>query len=171
MAKNPIEEFIDSLPFFKEFSEAEREKVVQTSGVFEKYKAGKVIIAEGDKTAAVFVILQGTVVIQKQVQVDVTENHIPPQKQVDFTIKELKAGSIFGEISLISQRPRNTSAIASSNQVVVIKITNEIIEKFYLAIQKYFQNQLIQILVEMLDDMKKKLVKLKASTLKNLNDK
>ena len=52
-----------------------------------------------------------------------------------------------------------------------MKITNEIIEKLNLAIQKYFQNQLIQILVEMLDDMKKKLVKLKASTLKNLNDK
>ena len=171
MAKNPIEEFIESLPFFKEFSVAEREKILQTSGVFEKFNAGNVIISEGDKTAAIFVILKGVVLIQKQVNVDVTENHISPQKQVDFTIKELKSGSIFGEISLISQRPRNTSAIASSNQVVVIKITNEIIEKFNLAIQKYFQNQLIQILVEMLDDMKKKLVKLKASTLKNLNDK
>jgi len=52
-----------------------------------------------------------------------------------------------------------------------MKITNEIIEKFNLAIQKYFQNQLIQILVERLDDMNKKLIKLKASTLKNLNNK
>jgi len=93
------------------------------------------------------------------------------QEPRNITLVELKAGSIFGEILLISHLPRNTSAIASSNQVVVIKITNEIIEKFNLAIQKYFQNQLIQILVEMLDDMKKKLVKLKASTLKNLNDK
>jgi CRP-like cAMP-binding protein len=93
------------------------------------------------------------------------------QEPRNITLVELKAGSIFGEILLISHLPRNTSTIASSNQVVVIKITNEIIEKFNLAIQKYFQNQLIQILVEMLDDMKKKLVKLKASTLKNLNDK
>jgi len=93
------------------------------------------------------------------------------QEPRNITLVELKAGSIFGEILLISHLPRNTSAIASSNQVVVIKITNEIIEKFNLAIQKYFQNQLIQILVEMLDDMKKKLVKLKASTLKNLNHK
>jgi len=93
------------------------------------------------------------------------------QEPRNITLVELKAGSIFGEILLISHLPRNTSAIASSNQVVVIKITNEIIEKFNLATQKYFQNQLIQILVEMLDDMKKKLVKLKASTLKNLNDK
>ena len=112
----------------------------------------------------------------KKTKVDVKENHISLQEPGNITIAELKAASIFSEISLISHLPRNTIALASSNriksnQVVVIKITNEIIEKFNLAIQKYFQNQLIQILVEMLDDMKKKLVKLKASTLKNLNDK
>jgi CRP/FNR family transcriptional regulator, cyclic AMP receptor protein len=166
LAKNPIEEFIDSLPFFKEFSAAEREKVVQTSGVFEKYNTGKVIISEGEKTAAVFVILKGTVAIQKQVKVDVTENHISPQKQVNFTIKKLKSGSIFGEISLISQRPRNTSAIASSNQVVVMKITEQLIEKFNFSIQRKIQNQLIHILVERLEDMNEQFIKLKSSKLK-----
>ena len=165
MAKNPVEEILNTLPFFKKFSAAEREKVVQTSGVFEKYNAGNVIISEGEKTAAVFVILKGTVAIQKQVKVDVTENHISPQKQVDFTIKELKSGSIFGEISLISQRPRNTSAIASSNQVVVMKITEKIIEKFNFSIQRKLQNQLIHILVERLEDMNEEFIKLKSSKL------
>ena len=165
MAKNPIEEFINSLPFFNEFSAVEREKVVQTSGIFEKFKAGNVIISEGEKTAAVFVILRGTVVIQKQVKVNVAKNHISPQKQVDFTIKELKAGSIFGEISLISQRPRNTSAIALSNQVVVMKITEKIIEKFNFSIQRKLQNQLIHILVERLEDMNEEFIKLKSSKL------
>ena len=166
MAKNPIEEFIDSLPFFKEFSAAEREKVVQTSGVFEKYNAGKVIISEGEKTAAVFVILKGTVTIQKKVKLDITENNLSPQKHVDLTIKELKSGSIFGEISLISQRPRNTSAIASSNQVVVMKITEKLIEKFNFSIQRKIQNQLIHILVERLEDMNEKFIKLKSNKLK-----
>ena len=166
MAKNPIEEFIDSLPFFKEFSAAEREKVLQTSGVFEKYNAGKVIISEGGKTAAVFVLLKGTVAIQKKIKVDVTGNDISPQKQVDFTIKELKPGTIFGEISLISQRPRNTSAIASSNQVVVMKITEKLIEKFNFSIQRKIQNQLIHILVERLENMNEQFIKLKASSLK-----
>ena len=165
MAKNPIEEFIDNLPFFKEFSDAEREKVVHTSGIFEKYKAGNAIISEGETTAAVFVILKGTVAIQKKVKVDVTENHISPQKQVDFAIKQLNPGSIFGEISLISQRPRNTSAIAASNQVVVMKITEKIIEKFNFSIQRKLQNQLIHILVERLEDMNEEFIKLKASKL------
>ena len=166
MAKNPIEELIERMPFFKEFSAAEREKVVQTSGIFEKFKAGNVIISEGDKTAAIFVILKGVVLIQKQVKVDITENHISPQKKVDFTIKELDPGSIFGEISLISQRPRNTSAIASSNQVVVMKITEKLIEKFNFSIQRKIQNQLIHILVERLEDMNEQFIKLKSSKLK-----
>jgi CRP/FNR family transcriptional regulator, cyclic AMP receptor protein len=166
LAINPIEKFIERLPFFKEFSAAEREKVVQTSGVFEKYKAGKVIISEGSRTPAVFVILTGIVVIQKEIKVDVTENHISPQKQLDLTIKELKAGSIFGEISLISQRPRSTSAVASSNQVVVMKITEKIIEKFNFSIQRKLQNQLIHILVERLEEMNEQYIKLKSSKLK-----
>jgi hypothetical protein len=103
----------------------------------------------------------------KKTKVDVKENHISLQERGNITIAELKAESIFGEILLTIYLPRSTRAIASSNQVVVMKITNEIIEKFNLPIQKYFQNQLIQILVERLDDMNKKIIKLKASTLKN----
>ena len=166
MAKNPIEEFIERLPFFKEFSAAEREKVVLTSGIFEKFKLGQVIISEGEISASAFVILKGTIVIQKKVKVDVKENHIPLQDSGDLTIKELKAGSIFGEISLISRRPRNTSAIVTSNQVVVMKITNEIYEKFNFTIQRKIQNQLVQLLVERIEDMNEKYIKLKASTLK-----
>ena len=125
----------------------------------------KLLFLKVKKTAAVFVILKGTVTIQKQVKVDARENHMSSQKQVDFTIKELKAGSIFGEISLISQRPRSTSAIASSNQVVVMKITEKIIEKFNFSIQRKIQNELIHILVERLEDMNEEFIKLKSSKL------
>jgi CRP-like cAMP-binding protein len=167
LEKNPIEDFIKRLSFFKEFSESEREKLVSTSGIFEKFKMDEIIISEGKLSAAVFVILTGTIDIKKKTKTDVKENHISLQEPTTITIAELKAGSIFGEISLISNRPRNTSAIATSNQVVVMKITNEIIEKFHLAIQNKFQNQLIQILVQRLDDMNDKYIKLKASTLKS----
>jgi CRP-like cAMP-binding protein len=104
---------------------------------------GLIIISESELSAAVFVIITGTIEIQKKTKVDVKENHISLQEPGNITIAELKAASTFGEISLISHLRRNTSALASSNQVVVMKITNEIIENFNLAIQKYFENQLI----------------------------
>ena len=167
MDKDPIEEFIERLPFFKEFSASERVKLVNTSGIFEKFKKDEVIILEGELSAAVYVILSGTIKIQKKSKVDVKENHISLQEPENISIAELKAGSIFGEISLISHRPRNTSAIASSNQVVVMKITDEVIENLNIAIQKKFQSQLIQTLVERLDEMNEKFIKLKTSILKN----
>jgi CRP/FNR family transcriptional regulator, cyclic AMP receptor protein len=167
LEKNPILEFIERLPFFREFSEEEKSKLVTTSGIFEKFKNGETIISEGDGGSALFVVLTGSIKITKTSSAGVKEGHISLQEPEEITIAELKPGSIFGEISLISNRPRNTSAQANSSQVVVMKITQEIIERFNLVIQKKFQAQLIVILVERLDDMNTKYIKLKASLAKD----
>ena len=168
MEKNPILEFIERLPFFQEFSDEEKSKLVNTKGIFEKYKVGDIIISEGDTGSALFVVLTGTIEIVKSAVANVKDGHISLQEPEKITIAELKAGSIFGEVSLISNRPRNTSAVADSSQVVVMKISKEVIEGFNLSIQKKFQTQLIQILVQRLDDMNTKYINLKAATSKEL---
>ena len=160
MEKIPIHEFIERLPFFQEFSDDEKAKLVNTSGIFEKYK-------EGESGSALFVVLKGSIRITKSTLAPVQEGHISLQEPEEVTIAELKAGSIFGEISLISNRPRNTNALADSPQVVVMKITTEIIEKFNLRIQKKFQAQLILTLVQRLDDMNSKFIKLKSTIQKD----
>ena len=167
MDKNPILEFIKRLPFFQEFSDDEKSKLVNTSGIFEKYKEGETIIAEGESGSALFVVLTGSIRITKSTLAPVQEGRISLQEPEEITIAELKAGSIFGEVSLISNRPRNTNALAKSPQVVVMKITTEIIEKFNLVIQKKFQTQLILTLVQRLGDMNSKYIKLKASIQKD----
>jgi CRP/FNR family transcriptional regulator, cyclic AMP receptor protein len=165
--KNPILEFIERLPFFQEFSDEEKAKLVNTSGIFEKYKDGETIISEGDSGSALFVVLTGSIRITKSTMAPVQDGHISLQEPEEITIAELKAGSIFGEVSLISNRPRNTNALADSQQVVVMKITKEIIERFNLVIQKKFQAQLILTLVQRLDDMNSKYIKLKSSLQKD----
>ena len=167
MDKNPILEFIERLPFFQEFSDEEKAKLVNTSGIFEKYKDGETIISEGDSGSALFVVLTGSIRITKSTLAPVRDGHISLQEPEEITIAELKAGSIFGEVSLISNRPRNTNALADSQQVVVMKITKEIIERFNLVIQKKFQAQLILTLVQRLDDMNSKYIKLKSSLQKD----
>lgn len=168
MEKNPILEFIERLPFFREFSEGEKDKLVKTSGIFEKYKEGDTIISEGDSGSALFVVLTGAISITKLTVASVKEGHISLQEPERIPIAELKAGSIFGEVSLISDRPRNTSVHASAPEVVVMKITKDIIEKFSLEIQKKFQSQLIQILVQRLDDMNTRYINLKARSLREV---
>ena len=162
MEKHPILMFIERLPFFQEFSDDEKSKLVSTSGIFEKFKEGETIISEGDNGSALFVVLTGSIKITKSTISEVKDGHISLQEPEEISIAELKAGSIFGEISLISNRPRNTSAHANASEVVVMKITQESIEKFSLNIQKKFQAQLILTLVERLDDMNTKFIKLKS---------
>ena len=123
MEKHPILEFIERLPFFQEFSDDEKSKLVKASGIFEKYQAGDTIISEGDTGAALFVVLTGTICIVKSMTASVKDGHISLQEPETFTIAELKAGSILGEVSLISDRPRNTSPVADSSAVGVMKIS------------------------------------------------
>ena len=108
-------------------------------------------------------VLTGSILIAKSTHASVKDGHISLQEPEKITIAELKAGSIFGEVSLISNRPRNTSVLADSAQVVVMKISKEVIESFNLSIQKKFQTQLIQVLVQRLDDMNTKYINLKAT--------
>jgi len=94
LEKHPILEFIERLPFFKEFSEDEKSKLVTTSGIFEKFKQGETIISEGDSGSALFVVLTGNIRITKASIASVKEGHISLQEPEDITIAELKAGSI-----------------------------------------------------------------------------
>ena len=167
MDKYPILEFIERLSFFKEFSDQEKAKLVNTSGIFEKYEDGGTIIKEGESGSALFVVLTGSIRITKSSVGSVQEGHISLQEPEEITVAELKAGSVFGEVSMLSNRPRNTSAVTNSQQVVVMKLTKEIIEKFNLVIQKKFQTQLILTIVQRLDDMNSKYIKLKASIQKD----
>ena len=165
MEKYGVQEFIERLSFFSEFSNSERMKLVNNPKIFQKFKMDEIIIEESDIDSSVYVILTGTVKIKKK-PTHLKESQISLHDPEDFTIAELKAGSIFGEMSLISKNPRQSSVIASSGQVVVMKITNEVFQKFHLAMQKKFQSQLIHILIQRLNEMNKKCIELKTSKLK-----
>ena len=153
MEKDPILIFVERLPFFQEFSGDEKSKLVNTQGIFKKYKAGGVIFSEGDSGSSLFVVLTGTIKIVRA-----------SNKRKGTGIAQLKAGSVFGEVSLISNRPRGTSAFAAS-EVVLMQISKKVIESFDLSIQKKFQTQLIQVLAQRLDDMNTKYIKLKDTIL------
>ena len=96
---------------------------------------------------------------------NIDEKRISLKKAVNITIKELEIGSIFGEISLITKRPRNVTALAASPEVAVMKITKEIIDGLDESIQMKFQKKLLLKLAENLDEMNTEWVKLKSTTI------
>ena len=168
MEKISILDFIKSLPFFEHFSEDEKSSLINSKGLFEKYSTGEIIIKQGAIESWLFIILQGKIKLSKEVNSNIDKSRISLTDSEEIVVKELDIGSIFGEISLITDRPRNVTARASSNEVAVLKITKEILESFDKSIQMKFQKQLLTKLAENLDDMNTEFIKLKAVIKKGL---
>ena len=165
--KISVLDFIKSLPFFEQFTDDEKSELINKEGVFEKYKEGDIIIREGKIESWLFVILLGKVRLTKSLTDNADKGRISLKEPVDITVKELEIGSIFGEISLITKRPRNVTVIAASPDVAVMKVTEELLEGFDTSIQMKFQKQLLLKLAENLDDMNTEWIKLKSTTYKS----
>ena len=163
IGKISVLDFIKSLPFFDEFSEEEKSELINTEGVFEKYKEGETIIKQGKIEPWLYVILLGKIRLVKSLTENADEGRISLKNPAEITVKELEIGSIFGEISLITKRPRNVTAIAASPDVTVMKVTEEILKNFTKSIQMKFQKQLLLKLAENLDDMNTELSRLKSN--------
>ena len=122
----------------------EKSELTKNQGTFFKYQSHQLLIREGEVDSAVFIILKGSVHVSK--------NSLP-----DITISRLRAGSIFGEISLISALPRSTNVMAEG-EVVVMKITKEMLDALEPSLKKKFQNSLIKILAQRIDEMNEKFI-------------
>tara|TARA_B100000686_G_C16707227_1_gene927046 strand:- start:349 stop:693 length:345 start_codon:yes stop_codon:yes gene_type:complete len=95
--------------------------------LFEKYfNPGTYILREGGQTTGLYVLLKGGVSISK--------NLTGPQK-----LKILKPGSVFGEVSLLSKKPRSTNVLAE-DKMIVLEINenniNDLKSEIVLKIQK-----------------------------------
>ena len=124
--------------------------------MFKKYdKKGTIIFSEEQKGSSMYVILEGVIAI--------TRASFANDKKEQVTLAKLKKGSVLGEISLLSNQSRTTSAITDSPLVIVMVIDKQMLESFDLGIQKIFNKKMIEILIRRLDDMNKKYRNLKNS--------
>ncbi len=148
---SPLIKCINQVPFFDEFSNAEKKTLVERSGIFKKYeKQGVKLIKEGGKGKSLFVIMEGVI--------NITRVSFKGNKEKSFVLAKLKKGSVFGEISLLGNQKRTTTAITASSLVIVMEVDEKILESFDLSIQKLFQKQMILTLVSRLDNMNKKYI-------------
>ena len=111
-------------------------------------KKGWTIFKEGAKGESMYVVLEGVIGITR-----LTFKH---DKEKRVTLAKLKKGSVFGEISLLSNQNRTTGAITDSSLVIVMVIDKKTLESFDLGIQKLFHTQMISTLIRRLDGMNEK---------------
>ena len=140
---------INQVSFFDGFSHIEKGKLLEKVEMFKKYeKKGSTIFSEGAKGESMYVVLEGVIGITR-----LTFKH---DKEKRVTLAKLKKGSVFGEISLLSNQNRTTGAITDSSLVIVMVIDKKTLESFDLGIQKLFHTQMISTLIRRLDGMNEK---------------
>jgi len=98
---------ISKIPFFVPLQETEREELAEDA-TMHVYNAGEMIIREGDLGRSVYIILDGRVKVFTR---DDVGNELP--------LATLGVGQFFGEMSLVSGKPRSSSVTAMELSVLV----------------------------------------------------
>ncbi len=106
---------IESVEIFAPLSAEEREVVTQ-SAIKSLYAPGERILKRGDPGDSMFVIYRGKV-----------EVRLPSREGTTQQVAELKPGSFFGEMALLTGEPRNADVIALS-EVETLEITKGILQ-------------------------------------------
>jgi len=160
MVEDTITKFVNTVPFFKGFSDAEKEKLISRADCFEKYNKEDVIFKQGDIGDTLFLVLQGKIALFRLGTIKVGEGRVSLKEEADKKITTLNSGTIFGEISMLTESRRNATARVESAQVVVMKITKKLIDGLNHPTQIKFHRQLLLALATHLDDMNAQFVDL-----------
>ena len=160
MTEDSITKFVNTVPFFKGFSDAEKEKLIVRADCFEKYNNDDVIFKQGDIGDTLFLVLQGKVNLFRLGTIKVEEGRVSLKEEFDKKIITLEPGSIFGEISMLTESRRNVSARVESEQAVVMKVTKKLIDSLGHHTQIKFHRELLLSLATHLDAMNSQFVDL-----------
>ena len=160
MSEDSIIKFINTVPFFNVFTDVEKQKLISRADCFEKYGKEDVIFKQGDSGETLYLMLQGRVGLFRLGTIDAGEGRLSLKEEVEKHVTELHPGTIFGEISMLTECKRNATARVASAQAVVMKITKKLIESLNHPTQIKFHRQLLLSLAYHLDAMNSQFVDL-----------
>ena len=107
---NPLDDKVlmicKKIKFFKDIELEDLPKIVQSPSI-KKYKAGELIIKEGEINREFYYIVKG--------EVKVVKNIGGTRKN----LATMSSGRIFGEIATILQKPRNATIIATNDDTTI----------------------------------------------------
>ncbi|MBN3316003.1 KAP2 kinase, partial [Atractosteus spatula] len=98
--------FIESVPLLKSLELSERMKMVDVLGV-KMYQDGERIIAQGDKADCFYIVESGDVKIMMK-----SKTKADQQDNAEVEIARCTRGQYFGELALVTNKPRAASAYA-----------------------------------------------------------
>ena len=155
--KSPLLQLIDKVSFFDVFSKSEKYEIIKNNSMVKKYeKINSIIFSEGDEGKSVVVILAGQVDITKLSSPNAKKGRVSLRDSKTVTLATLGVGSVFGEVSLLSNQRRTSGVVTSSPLVIALQIDKEDLQAFNPSIQNKFQTQFTSILIKRLEEMNEK---------------
>jgi CRP-like cAMP-binding protein len=133
------------MPIFKNFTEDEVKGLAGMKQALQDFKKGEVIIREGDRLSSLYLLVQGSILITKS--------------GYDTPISRLNPGSVFGEMSFLTKKPRYSNVIANDN-VRVVKMDEVFFNDIRPEIKDKIKDYLIELLINRLDTMNESLSKI-----------
>ncbi len=138
---------INNIPFFQSFNVPEKKEFAALNNQVIEYFDKTAIVEEGQTDMAVFILLKG--------EATVTRNDLPK-----VNINTLSIGSLFGEVSFLTQTPRTTNIYAKAN-AKVFKMDPKMFEKLKPETREKLKDKFISVLVDRVSEMNTALVRLK----------
>jgi CRP/FNR family transcriptional regulator, cyclic AMP receptor protein len=138
---------LNNIPFFQSFNVTEKKEFAALNNQVIEYSDLEAIVEEGQTDMAVFILLKGEAIV--------TRNDLPK-----VTINTLSLGSLFGEVSFLTQTPRTTNIFAKS-QAKVFKMDPKMFDKLKPETREKLKDKFITVLVDRVNEMNTALVRLK----------
>ncbi|RXM91866.1 cAMP-dependent protein kinase type II-alpha regulatory subunit [Acipenser ruthenus] len=104
--RKTYETFVESVPLLKSLELQERMKIVDVIGV-KNYQDGERIITQGDKADCFYIVESGEVRIMMK-----SKTKADQQDNAEVEIARCSHGQYFGELALVTNKPRAASAYA-----------------------------------------------------------
>ena len=98
-----ILKFLGSIPLFSKLNEGLANSLAEASR-FQRVEKGEVVFLQSDPGESAFVVRTGTISIVLQ-----------SSDGREMIINEMSSGEMFGELGILTKKPRSTSAIARTN--------------------------------------------------------
>jgi len=142
-----IYEMIKTVPLFKTFTDEEIRAFVEMDLPIKHYEKDDLIIKEGDLSTTLFLLIEGGCLITKK------------QADTNIRLSKLSPGEIFGEMSWVSGKPRQSNVVAKEN-VTVLQMDNEFFNSLSPEISNRIKDYLIELLIKRLDNMNEAIMRI-----------
>ena len=108
LAPNAIFVALSGLAFFSGISQASLERLA-SAGRLRKIPKGQVVFFQADPGDAIYLVRSGSIAI-----------HLVHHDGREIIINEISPGEIFGELAVLTRRPRSTSAVALRHSELIV---------------------------------------------------